>query len=134
MAIQLVRPLLTPGRLQTALPEYTQSVMYTPRGVRMFETPAGRQPMRDFLDGLPAHARASILGDVALVARHGRQAPVSVKAIRGAQNRGMLEVRTGGYRTFFCLDAGVMWLLHGCRKQDQVAGIAVARERMRRVG
>ncbi len=100
----------------------------------MYETRAGRQPFRDFLDALPPQARAHVMADVVLVARHGRMAPVSVKAIVGAQNRGMLEIRTGGYRTFFCLAAGVMWLLHGCKKQDQVAGIAVARERMRRVG
>lgn len=100
----------------------------------MFETPAGRQPMRDFLDGLPAHARAYIMGDVDLVARYGREAPVSVKAIRGTENRGMFEIRTGGYRTFYCLREGVMWVLHGCKKQDQAAGIAVARERMKRVG
>jgi hypothetical protein len=110
--------------------------MYRPYDVRVFETPAGRQPIRDFLDALPAHARAAVMSDVELVARYGRVAPVSVKAIKGAQNRGMLEIRTGGYRTFYCLSAGVMWLLHGCRKQDEGegAGIAVARERMRRLG
>jgi hypothetical protein len=26
-----------------------------------------------------------------------------------------------------------MWLLHGCKKQDQDAGIEVARERMKQV-
>src|SRR5574341_437963 len=107
--------------------------MYHSSDVRMFETPAGRQPMREFLDGLPAHDRACVMGDVELVARHGRTAPVSVKAIKGAKNRGMFEIRTGGYRTFYCMEAGVMWLLHGCKKQDQIAGIDVARERMKRV-
>jgi hypothetical protein len=57
-----------------------------------------------------------------------------VKSIKGPGSHGLFEIRTGGYRTFFCLEAGTMWLLHGCRKQDQVAGIAVARERMRRLG
>lgn len=101
--------------------------------VRMFETPAGRRPVRDFLDGLPASMRALVLGDIALVAEHGRLAPVSVKAIKGAQNRGLLEIRTGGYRTFYCVSGGVMWLLHGCKKQDQGAGIEVARQRMKQV-
>jgi hypothetical protein len=101
--------------------------------VRMFETPAGRRPVQDFFDGLPASFRALVLGDVALVAGHGRQAPVSVKAIKGPENRGLLEIRTGGYRTFYCVVGGVMWLLHGCKKQDQDAGIEVARQRMKQV-
>ena len=29
--------------------------------------------------------------------------------------------------------SGVMWLLHGCKKQDQGAGIELARERMKQV-
>ena len=99
----------------------------------MFETQAGRRPVQDFFDGLPANFRALVLGDVALVAEHGRQAPVSVKAIKGPRNRGLLEIRTGGYRTFYCVAGGVMWLLHGCKKQDQDAGIEVARQRMKQV-
>jgi hypothetical protein len=101
--------------------------------VRMFETPAGRRPVQGFLDGLPAASRALVLGDIALVAEHGRQAPVSVKAIKGPRNRGLVEIRTGGYRTFFCVAGGVMWLLHGGKKQDQDAGIELARERMKQV-
>jgi phage-related protein len=73
------------------------------------------------------------MSDVHLVAQYGRRAPVSVKPIKGASNRGMLEIRTGGFRTFYCVVGEVMWLLHACKKQDQVAGIAVARERMRHV-
>ena len=99
----------------------------------MFETRAGRCPVEDFLDCLPAGIRALVLGDVALVAEHGRLAPVSVKAIKGPRNRGLVEIRTGGYRTFYCLAGGVMWLLHGCKKQDQDAGIEVDRERMKQV-
>lgn len=59
---------------------------------------------------------------------------MSVKPIKGAGSRGLFEIRTGGYRTFYCVDAGVMWLLHGCKKQDQDAGIVAARGRMKRVG
>ena len=99
----------------------------------MFETRAGRRPVEDFLDGLPAGIRALVLGDVMLVAEHGRRAPVSVKAIKGPRNRGLVEIRTGGYRTFYCVAGGVMWLLHGCKKQDQDAGIEAARERMKQV-
>jgi hypothetical protein len=31
--------------------------------VRMFETPAGRRPVEDFFDSLPASFRALVLGD-----------------------------------------------------------------------
>jgi len=99
----------------------------------MFETRAGRRPVEDFLDGLPAATRALVVGDARLVAAHGRMAPVSVKPIKGPKNKGLLEIRTGGYRTFFCVAGGVLWLLHGCKKQDQDAGITVARERMKQV-
>jgi len=99
----------------------------------MFETPAGRRPVENFFDGIPASFRALVLGDVALVAEHGRQAPVSVKAINGPHNRGLFEIRTGGYRTFYYVVGGVMWILHGCKKQDQAAEIEVARERIEKV-
>ncbi len=99
----------------------------------MFETRAGRRPVEDFLEGLPVAMRALVVGDVTLVAMHGRMAPVSVKPIKGPRNKGLLEIRTGGYRTFYCEVAGVLWLLHGCKKQDQDAGIEVARERMKQV-
>jgi hypothetical protein len=74
------------------------------------------------------------MSDVQLLALHGRAAPVSAKPIKGDRNRGLYEVRTGGYRTFYCIHAGVMWLLHGCKKQDQDAGIRAARARMGQVG
>ena len=38
-----------------------------------------------------------------------------------------------GYRTLYRVEGGVMRLLHGCKKQDQDAGIEVARERMKQV-
>ena len=76
--------------------------------VRLFETAAGCRPVQGFLDELPVRQRALVMGDVALVALHGRNAPVSVKAINGPRNRGLLETRTGGYRTFYCVEGGVM--------------------------
>jgi putative component of toxin-antitoxin plasmid stabilization module len=101
--------------------------------VRLFETSAGRRPVKEFLDGLPVAFRIQVTADVHLVATHGRIAPVSVKTIKGPLNRGLLEIRTGGYRTFFCLSGDVMWVLHGCKKQDQERGIETARQRMKQV-
>jgi len=45
----------------------------------------------------------------------------------------MFEIRTGGSRTLFCQRAGVIWILHVCKQQDQVAGIKAARARMERL-
>jgi hypothetical protein len=45
-------------------------------------------------------------------------------------NRGLLEIRTGGFRTLFCQKGGVIWILHICKKEDQGAGIEAARARM----
>ncbi len=101
--------------------------------VRFFETSTGRSQVRDFLDALPPADRACIAADIARVAEMGWGAPVSVKSIAG--KRGLREIRTRGFRTFFCTGPGtVMWLLHACRKQDQRHGIEVAAARMDEVG
>ncbi len=97
--------------------------------VRFFENPSGRSPPRDFLVDLPAADRACILADVIRVAEMGRYAPVSIKAIAG--RRGLREIRTRGFRTFFSVDSrAVLWVLHVCRKQDQRHGIEMAAMRM----
>jgi phage-related protein len=44
-----------------------------------------------------------------------------------------MEIKNGGYRTFFFVDRGELWVLHCCRKQDQRHGIEVASERMKQV-
>jgi hypothetical protein len=100
--------------------------------VRFFETPAGRSQPREFLKALPPADRACIIADVVRVAERGREAPVSVRAITGG--KGLLEIRTRGFRTFFFMGpGGVLWVLHACRKQDQWHGIEVALARMRKV-
>ena len=100
--------------------------------IRFFETPAGRSQPMGFLASLPAADRASILADILGVAEHGRNAPVSVKAIKGV--RGLLEIRTRGFRTFYAARSGTtLWVLHACRKQDQWHGIEVATARLKRL-
>jgi len=64
---------------------------------------------------------------------HGLQAPISMKPIKGRPNRGLFEIRTGGFRTLFCRRGGVIWILHVCKKQDQDAGIEAARARMKKL-
>jgi phage-related protein len=98
--------------------------------VVFFETAAGRSQPRDFLAALPKPERAAIAADIQAVAEHGRAAPVSVKPIRGV--RGLLEIRTLGFRTFFVVRRGTtMWVLHACKKQDQRRGIEIAAARLK---
>jgi hypothetical protein len=98
--------------------------------VRFFATGAGRSQPTEFLEDSPARDRAQIVADIAALRDHGLQAPISMKPIKGRPNRGLFEIRTGGFRTLFCQRAGVVWILHVCKKQEQDAGIAAARGRM----
>ncbi|MGC3997508.1 MAG: type II toxin-antitoxin system RelE/ParE family toxin [Anaeromyxobacter sp.] len=101
--------------------------------VRFYTTHAGRSQPTEFLDELLGRDRAQVVADIMAFRDHGLQAPISMKPIRGQQNRGMFEIRTGGFRTFFCQKSGVVWVLHVCKKQDQDAGIAAARGRMKKL-
>ncbi|MFT3913407.1 MAG: type II toxin-antitoxin system RelE/ParE family toxin [Anaeromyxobacteraceae bacterium] len=101
--------------------------------VRFYSTEAARSQPTDFLGSLPARDRAQVVADIAALRDHGLQAPISMKPIKGRQNRGMFEIRTGGFRTLFCQRSGVVWILHICRKQDQDAGIEAASARMKRL-
>jgi Gp49-like protein DUF891 len=101
--------------------------------VRFFATDAGRSQPTEFLDGLPARDRAQIVADITALRDHGLQAPISMKPIKGRPNRGLFEIRTGGFRTFLCQKGGVVSILHVCKKQDQDAGIEAARARMKKL-
>ncbi len=65
------------------------------------------------------------------MAEHGIKAPASIRSITG--HAPMMEIRTGGYRTFFVVDRGEMWVLNCCKKQDQRHGIGIAADRMKLV-
>jgi phage-related protein len=80
---------------------------------------------------VPEPFRAAIRVDIELVAEHELEAPVSVKSITG--HAPLTEIRTGGYRIFFVVDQGEMWVLHCCKKQDQRRAIGLAAERMKLV-
>jgi phage-related protein len=101
--------------------------------VRFYATNAGRSEPTDFLGSLPARDRAQVVADITALRDHGLQAPISMKPIKGRPNRGLFEIRTGGYRTLFCQRSGVVWVLHICKKQDQEAGIEAARARMKKL-
>ncbi len=101
--------------------------------VRFYESEAGRSQPTELLDSLAARDRAQIVGDITALRDHGLQAPISMKPIKGRPNRGLFEIRTGGFRTLFCLKGGVVWILHVCKKQNQEAGIEAARARMKKL-
>ena len=97
-----------------------------------YGTDAGRFPARDFIEKLPAQAAALIYADIAAFAKHGEQAPVSWKWIKG--HSPMRELRTRAYRTLFSVVEGRMWILETCKKQDQAAAIERAVARMKELG
>jgi hypothetical protein len=101
--------------------------------VRFYATDAGRSQPPEFLDSLPPRDRAQIAADIMAFRDHGLQAPISMRPIKGRPNRGLFEIRTGGFRTLFCQKGGVVWIRHVCKKQDQDAGIEAARGRMKKL-
>lgn len=101
--------------------------------VRFFETAAGNSQAQDFLDDLREKDRAYIVGDIAALRDYGIRAPISTRRIKGNNNRGMSEIRTGNFRIFYCFKRGAIWILHVCKKEDQRAGIDAARQRMQQL-
>jgi hypothetical protein len=101
--------------------------------VRLYSSVAGRSQATEFLDSLPNRGRALDRGGHHGAARSRAAGANLDEAIKGRPNRGLFEIRTGGFRTLFCQRAGVIWILHVCKKQDQVAGIEAARARMGRL-
>jgi mRNA-degrading endonuclease RelE of RelBE toxin-antitoxin system len=98
--------------------------------VRFYTTAAGRSQPRSFLEELPSRDRMLIAADIEALRVHGLNAPISTRTIKGKQNRGLAEIRTGNFRTFYCMKRGIVWLLHICKKEHQERGIEAARARM----
>lgn len=99
--------------------------------IGFYSTDAGRSQPIEFLDELEERDRYYIQADLATFAEHGDGAPISIKAVKG--KKPMMEIRTGGYRTFFVRLVDRVWVLHICKKQDQRRGIEAAAVRMKRV-
>lgn len=53
--------------------------------------------------------------------------------IKGRKNFPMRELKLGGFRVLFVVKDHRMWILEACKKQDQVAAINVAADRMKHV-
>ena len=85
---------------------------------RFYRTPAGREPVRDWLRSLPLLDRKTIGEDIKDVEFSW---PVGLPLVRPL-GRGLWEVRsslTSGRiaRVIFCVDHGEMFLLHGFIKK-----------------
>lgn len=101
---------------------------------RFYQSPAGNEPVREWLKGLSKEVRHAIGTDAALVQENW---PVGKPLVDGF-GTGLYEVRSsvGGniYRVLFCLNGSTMMLLHGFQKKSQKtpkADLDLARRRMR---
>jgi phage-related protein len=102
--------------------------------VRYYESPSGRRPVEDYLDGLPEDERARIAAVLAdIVASDLDGATVVTRQIEGK----LWELKISRHRVFYVLILGpVMVLLHAYKKQGQKAPrreIDVAMARMKKV-
>jgi phage-related protein len=101
-----------------------------------YKTSSGREPVRDYICKLPEKDRAFIEGDFKLIQKHGLEAPVVFRHLKGK----LWEIKTGrGHqqRIFYCVLTGpLMLLLHACKKQKQGSqheDVSVAYYRMQEV-
>lgn len=102
--------------------------------VRFFTTAAGRCPPKDFLESIPDRDYGLIAADIEALRIHGIRARISVRAIKGQHARGLMEIKCGNYRVFYCVQRGpLIWILHACKKEHQSNGIEAARNRMQQL-
>lgn len=102
--------------------------------IRLFTTAAGRCPPRDFLESLPDRDYALIAADIEAMRVHGLHAPIATRGIKGKHARGLMELKVGNFRVFYCVKRGpLIWILHVCKKEHQRNGIEVAVQRMRQL-
>lgn len=87
--------------------------------IRFYKTPRGQQPVKRYIDHLPAEAAASIVAALRDFALYGPQA----RALTARQIRGKLwEARVGQHRLFYSmLGDDVAVVLHAYKKQTQRA-------------
>jgi phage-related protein len=99
--------------------------------IRYFAFEGSASPVVEAIEALDERYRAAILTDIERVAEYAFKAPVSMGSIKG--HSPLMEIKNGGYRTFFVVDRNELWVLHCCKKQDQRRGIEIASERMKLV-
>ena len=86
---------------------------------RFYRTAMGREPVREWLKGLPSTARKEIGSDLQLVQWRW---PVG-RPLVGGIGDGLYEVRSrvtdSAYRVLFCIEGSLMVLLHGFEKKTR---------------
>jgi len=116
--------------------EFTAELKKVP--ATFYRTPAGTEPVREWLQGLERTDRQRIGADIATV-EYGW--PVGMPVARSL-GRGLWEVRTNldrnrTARVFFCFADGRMILLHGFMKKTRTTParvLLIARNRQEEVG
>jgi phage-related protein len=102
-----------------------------------YRTPAGQEPVREYLSSLPLRDRAAGADVLEAIQEYGLNAPgVRFKQIRGKLWEFYVEAGAS-HRIFYVIIAGpMMVLLHGYKKQKQKAPIReikIAERRMTEV-
>ena len=105
--------------------------------VQFFRTSSGRQPVREYLDALPAGDRGEATAIIDSIELFGFQTPrVRFRQIRGKLWEFRIEGQTS-HRVFYVTITGpVMVLLHAYKKEGQKAPpdeIRTAERRMKEV-
>jgi phage-related protein len=102
-----------------------------------YRTSSGREPVREYIEGLPVEDRVSIAGDIKLIMQFGIfKAPVITRKLQSK----LWEIKTGTrnqQRIFYCLfsEDGLVFL-HVCKKQREGAqrgDVELAYKRMKEV-
>ena len=105
--------------------------------VYYYRTSSGREPVREYIEGLPVEDRVSIAGDIRLIAQFGIfDAPIITRKLKEK----LWEIKTGmrhQQRIFYCVvsEKGVIFL-HACKKQkegSQHGDVELAYKRMKEV-
>lgn len=104
--------------------------------VRYYRTSSGREPVREYLDGLPQAALEMVLKDLRHIREHGLDSFVVTRHLKDK----LWEIKTGAgrqQRIFYCIITGpVMVFLHACKKQKEAAqrdDVELAYKRMKEV-
>lgn len=102
-----------------------------------YRTPRGREPVREYLTGLPLEDRAAAADVLDAIRNHGFKAPgVRFKSIREKLWEFSVEARAS-HRVFCVVVTGpLMVLLHAYKKRGQkapVREIEIATDRMKEV-
>jgi phage-related protein len=90
--------------------------------VLYYKTASGREPVREYVGGLPMEDQASILADIKLINQFGVfDAPIVTRKLQGK----LWEIKTGTrhqQRIFYCIITEVDAIfLHACKKQKEGA-------------